>query len=138
MYLFPVTIRKSSIEGMGVFTEENIKKGAIVWKYNPDHDQCLSQDEYRALSASKKTYLEKVAYLSPTTHQYIFPPDKDPALYTNHDAKRHNLSVVTDHSISSEPYFIANRDISQGEELTNNYHEFDTAISLMESKPDWL
>ena len=123
---------------MGVFSKEAIPKGSVVWKYDPNHDQHLTLKEYEQLSATKKAYLEKVAYLSPTSHQYIFPPENDPALYTNHDSQHHNLSAVTDLSVSTEPYFIANRDISRGEELTNNYHEFDAAISSMNSVPDWL
>ena len=82
--------------------------------------------------------MDKVAYLSSASNQYVFPPENDPALYTNHDALNNNLSVTVDPTISSEPFFIANRDILPEEELTNNYHEFDEAIKLKEVIPDWL
>lgn len=57
------------------------------------------------------------------------------ALYTNHSG-HNNLSVKYDISISEESFFIANRDIQEGEELTNNYYEFDEAIKI--KKPDFL
>lgn len=137
MYLFPVTVAESTIEGKGVFSVGKISKGAVVWKYVPEHDRSLSQEEYEKLDIKGKEYMEKVAYLSSASHQYIFPPENDPALYTNHDAEHHNLSVVIDITISPEPHFVANRNIQPGEELTNNYHEFDASISE-KLAPDWL
>ncbi len=137
MYLFPVTVAESAVEGKGVFSVGKIPKGAVVWKYVPKHDRSLSQNEYENLNTKEKEYMEKVAYLSLASHQYIFPPENDPALYTNHDAKNHSLSVVMDIAISPEPHFIANREIKPGEELTNNYHEFDASISE-KTAPDWL
>ena len=116
----------------------DVKKGEIAWKYTLGHDKALSLEEYDRLDDAGKKQIEKVAYLSATSRQYIFPPENDPALYTNHSQKDHNLSVVIDKGISSEPYFVANRDIKAGEEFTNNYHEFDTAIATLEKKPDWL
>lgn len=138
MYLFPVEVRPSTIEGNGVFVLCDVKKGEIAWKYTLGHDKALSLEEYNRLDDAGKKQIEKVAYLSATSGQYIFPPENDPALYTNHSQKHHNLSVVIDKGISSEPYFVANRNIKAGEEFTNNYHEFDTAIATLEKKPDWL
>lgn len=138
MYLVPIETRKSTIEGTGVFTLEAIKKGTVVWKYVAGHDQSLSVVDYEKLDESSKQYMKKVAYLSPTSGQYVFPPENDPALYTNHDASHHNLTAIMDKNISPEPHFIANRDITPGEELTNNYHEFDVAIATMPHKPSWL
>jgi SET domain-containing protein len=138
MYLIPVSVKKSTIEGMGVFAEADVPKGEVVWKYTVGHDKALSKSEYEELPLSEKEYMNKIAYLSSTSGHYIFPPANDPALYTNHDASKHNLTVVVDKSISPEPFFIANRDIETGEELTNNYHEFDASIGLDRVVPDWL
>jgi uncharacterized protein len=138
MYLVPVTIGKSDIEGMGVFAQSAVKKGEVVWKYVDGHDLTLSQEEYSKLGDEERRYLDKVAYLSKESRVYVYPPENDPALYTNHDATDYNLSVVLDYSISTEPFFVANRDIASGEELTNNYHEFDEAIKSKEIVPGWL
>jgi uncharacterized protein len=138
MYLVDIVVKDSNIEGKGVFANQNIPKGEIVWKYVGGHDLALSQSDYENLSGEKKEYLEKVAYLSKESGLYIYPPENDPAIYTNHDALNHNLSVVVDTDISTEPFFVANRDIKAGEEITNNYHEFDEAIKTKEVVPEWL
>lgn len=65
---------------------------------------------------------------------WVYPPEGDPAEFTNHSMNS-NLSVVYNKQVSPEPYFVANRDILAGEELTNNYHEFD-AMTQKES-PSW-
>ncbi len=138
MYLVDIVTKDSNIEGNGVFANQDIPKGKIVWKYVEGHDITLPQSDYENLSKEQKVYLDKVAYLSSESGLYIYPPENDPALYTNHNALNHNLSVVVDKSISVEPFFVANRDINAGEEITNNYHEFDEAIKTKEVIPDWL
>ncbi len=137
MYLFPVHVQDSVIEGKGVFSSQKIPKGEVVWKYVPGHDLTLSVEEHAKLDDSGKEYIEKVAYLSVASHQYIYPPENDPALYANHSESAHNLTVVHDSNISLEPFFVANRDTAEGEELTNNYHEFDISIDE-HTRPDWL
>ena len=124
MYLIKIEAKTSSIDGLGVFSLEDIKAGNIVWKFNPDHDQTLSQAEFDALDENQKQNLRRVAYLSNKTKRWVYPPANDPALYTNH-SNENNLTAIFDESISPEPFFVANRDIKAGEELTNNYAEFD-------------
>jgi uncharacterized protein len=138
MYIVEIVAKDSSIQGRGVFANSDISKGEIVWKYVEGHDLTLRQSEYENLTKEKKEYLDKVAYLSKESGFYIYPPDNDPALYTNHNSFNYNLSVVVDTDISTEPFFIANRDIKAGEEITNNYHEFDEAIKTKGIIPDWL
>ena len=129
MYLFPTFVKNSEIEGKGVFASQEIRRGAIVWKFVPEHDLSMSVEEYEKLDEGGKKYIDKVAYLSAASHRYIYPPENDPALYTNH-SRTNNLSVVMDDHISPEPHFVANRDIAKDEELTNNYLEFDTKATV--------
>jgi uncharacterized protein len=138
MYLVPVKIKASPIDGKGVFTVDAIKAGTIVWLFTSGHDLTLSEEQYKNKSFKEKAYLTKVAYLSATSRQYIYPPVDDPAIYTNHDAINHNLSARTDIAISPEPFFVANRDIMADEEITNNYNEFDQKLTEYSNLPDWL
>lgn len=124
MYLIKVTAKKSSIHGKGCFTLEDIKSDDIVWKFDPNHDRTLTRAEFDALSDKNKKEIRRVAYISKHTNRWVYPPANDPALFTNH-SKENNLSAVFNDSISEEPFFVANRDIKAGEELTNNYTEFD-------------
>ena len=47
--------------------------------------------------------------LSATSNLYVFPPENDPARFTNH-SRNNNLTVRVDKGVSEEPYFFANRD----------------------------
>lgn len=134
MYIIDVKVSKSLIDGSGVFTESAIPKGKIVWLFQQDHDQRLTDTEFQRLPANDKEHLSHTAYFSPWSNLWVFPPKDDPAEYTNH-SDTHNLSVLFDENVSPEPYFVANRDIAVGEELTNNYHEFDEITR--KTKPDW-
>lgn len=135
MYLTPVTIKESPVNGKGVFVLQNIKAGEIVWKFNPEHDKVLTSAEFDALDTRQKESLRRVAYLSKNTRRWIYPPENDPARYTNH-SKENNISAVFDDSVSEEPFFVANRNIVAGEELTNNYNEFNDFTHR--TKAEWL
>jgi len=127
MYLATVEIKESPINGKGVFTLSKIHRGDIIWKFDSAYDKTISIEEFEKLKENDKTESKRVAYLSATTNRYVYPPENDAARFTNH-SDDNNLSVHIDQQISEEPYFIANRDIDIGEELTNNYLEFDDAI----------
>lgn len=128
MYLIKVEVKDSVIEGKGVFSIEDIKNGDVVWKFDPSHDKVLSTSEFNELDYATQESFLRVAYLSRITNRWVYPPRGDPAEFTNH-SRENNLSALYKESISEEPFFFANRDISPGEELTNNYTEFDDLTS---------
>jgi len=130
MYIASVKVANSNIEGRGVFALEDIAAGMIVWKFKDGYDKRITKQQYDKLDDKTKS----TGYLSPSTNLYVFPPTGDPACFTNH-SKDNNLSTVFDTKVSDEPYFVANRDIKSGEELTNNYLEFDKVTQNL--KPDW-
>lgn len=127
---------ESGIEGSGVFADQDIPKGSIVWKFDPNHDLSLSIKDFEKLDAESKAEVQKVAYVSPTSGKWIYPPENDPARYTNHSETSNNLSAVFDRNISNEPFFVANTEIAKGTELTVNYKEFDDSIK--HATPDWM
>ena len=135
MYLVKIETKESIIDGKGVFALENIRKGVVVWKFDPNHDKTLTSVQFDEADKAVKEELRRVAYLSKNTGRWVYPPENDPARFTNH-SKENNLSVLLDESISEEPIFIANRDITAGEELTNDYTEFDDLTEEVEQ--DWL
>jgi hypothetical protein len=134
MYIILVKVKKSVIAGKGVFTQQDIAKDGIVWLFKGGYDIRLDNNHYSILSSEEKLYLDKVGYLSPWSGFWVHPPKGDPAEFTNHSLNN-NLSVKFDKNISPEPYFYANRNIASGEELTNNYNEFDEITIL--AKPSW-
>ena len=136
MYIVPVEIKKSSIDGKGVFATKDIKKGSIAWQYTGGHDKKMTVQAFEALGTATKKSLKRVAYLSPTSGMWVMPPENDPACYTNHSPDANNTTVKVDPRVSDEPIFIANRDIKSGEEITNNYLEFDN--NTRPKSFDWL
>ena len=136
MYIVAVEVRQSSIDGKGVFALEDIKKNSIVWQYTEGHDKKMTNEQFESLDIDTKTELLRVAYLSPTSGMWVMPPIGDPACYTNHNPGAYNTSVIIDKKVSDEPLFVANRDVAKGEEVTNNYLEFDDNSSV--DKFEWL
>ena len=136
MYMVSAEIKKSSIDGKGVFAKRDIKKDSIVWQYADGHDRKMAVNDFDNLDDATKNSLRRVAYLSPTSGMWVIPPKNDPACYTNHSPDDYNTTAKLDPKTSDEPIFVANRDIKSGEEITNNYLEFDN-----NTKPksfDWL
>lgn len=134
MYIKKVVVDRSNIDGKGVFAVDDIQKDEIVWIFKNGYDISQSDDEFQKLSEEEKSHLAHTAYFSNWSGLWVYPPIGDVAEYTNHSTNN-NLTVKFDPKISTEPIFIANRLIKAGEELTNNYHEFD-AITR-EQKPKW-
>ncbi len=136
MYLFRVVVKPSSIEGKGVFADEDIQQGVVVWRFDQQHDKQISVETYQALSEEEKFDIRKVGYISPTSGDWIFPPANDPARYTNHSSNANNLSAIFDSDSSPEPFFVARYNIRKGDELIVNYSEFDASIKT--DKPEWM
>ena len=136
MYIVPVEVKESEIDGKGVFATDNIKQTQSVWQFDWKNDTKISKEDFDKLPQVEKEALQRVAYLSPTSNKWVYPlRDNDPACYTNHSNKN-NLTAKFDPKFSDEPFFIANRDIAAGEELTNNYKEFDEVSKKL--KNYWL
>lgn len=134
MFVIKTYIQSSSIQGLGVFAAEDIPKGKIVWLYDPKCDLSVTPEEYAQFNEKQKAHFAHSAYLSPWTGLWICPPYGDNSNYTNH-SNDNNLSVHYDGGVSSEPFFVANRNIAAGEEITNNYHEFDELTRR--ELPEW-
>lgn len=134
MYTVKTIVKQSNIDGKGVFAAEQIAKGKTVWLYDPAQDIALTPAESEQLNGEEQAWFHHSAYLSPWSGLWVCPPYGDAAGYTNHSPD-HNLAVQYDEEVSPEPFFVANRDIEIGEEITNNYHEFDELTRT--KKPEW-
>ena len=124
MYKVKTEIRSSGIDGKGVFALENIPEGTVVWQFTEGHDRKITPKDFNALPVETQESLKRVAYLSERTNLWVIPPENDPACYTNHSNSANTTSVF-DPNISEEIVFTASRNIRVGEEITDNYLEFD-------------
>lgn len=108
-------LKSSEISGIGLFADEPIKKGAIVWKFNQTIDLLFSDSDIKKLSNSAKEQFLNYAFLDKYHKQYMLCGDD--ARFFNHSKQNNCNDGLNDITI-------AVRDIEVGEELTVNYLEF--------------
>lgn len=114
--------RPSQIDGIGLFADEDISKGTVIWKYNPRFDMAFEMDEVEKLPTLQQETIKKYAYLSILLGKYILPFDD--SRFTNHSSKNYNMNIVR-MADSPETAGVAARDIKKGEELLLNYRDID-------------
>lgn len=129
MVLFNYRIDHSKINGLGVFTNEKIKKGKVVFKASPVLDIELTKEQFESLEDAEKKEFIHYGYLDKKTNTYKL--DFDTALRFLNFSEDGNIYQDKNHN---ETYLIAKRDIEIDEEITFNYLEvmddawFDTGF----------
>jgi hypothetical protein len=114
MLLVKAYLAPSPIHGIGVFAGEPIPAGKIVEQSHPlDHRK--TQEELDALPDFLKEKFAMYSYKTP--REYVLAWDE--TRYMNHSFKPNTKYDAPNNQL------IALRDISQGEELTCDYREFD-------------
>ena len=110
----------SQIEGIGVFTDEFIPKGSIVWEYDFNFDIKFSINEYtQFLKSNPDIYRHFDKYVMKKDDIVIYCVDN--AKFVNHSNSANTFSTTFKQ--------IAIVDILKGEEITCNYFEIDDEFS---------
>jgi len=112
-------VGQSEIHGLGLFTLEDIEEGALVWEPTIGLDIKLGEEEFEKLKKEEKEFFLHYGYKDKDDGQYYL--NFDHSRFINHDEDG-NLSVGEGGS-----NLIAKRKINVGEELTENYSEFEMA-----------
>ncbi len=117
--------KASPIAGTGLFADEFVPKGAIVWKFIPGLDSAFTKTEVEDLSEPHRSEILGLehAYISKQTGRYV--DCGDDAKYVNHS----DTPNITAQSGEEEEDCIAIRDIQKGEEITQDYREFDEVFT---------
>lgn len=132
MLLVKTIVKSSSIAGMGLFADQEIKKGDIVWKYTPETCTIFTQEQFQVLLNSfHKTEREIIRYYLTYTYYQKFLNGVvfclDDGRFVNH-ADDPVLAGPTHLSPDvAWQYSVALRDIKRGEELTENYNTYDSS-----------
>ncbi len=115
-------IQQSLIEGLGLFTAQAIPKGTVVWKFDPRFDLVFDPADVAQMSEVERSLIEKYAYLSSKSGKFVFSIDN--TRFTNHSSLHSNIEMV---HVDDEPETraVASRDIEVGEEILENYRDFD-------------
>jgi len=111
-------VASSHIHGRGLYAAEAIRRGQVVWAFEPSQDRVLSDAALEAFSTEDPAIL---------TYVYEEEPGRwvlcgDNAIFMNHAEEptcRDPDPTVT----------VAARDIAVGEELTVDYRQFDLSAS---------
>ena len=118
MLLIKTYLDKSPIHGVGVFANEFVKKGTVVWQFNPLVDIILTEEQLNELPEVIKEFIDIIGFSYPFgVNNYCMSIDH--AQYMNHsDTPNLVLNIKEDKNI-------ALKDIAQGTELTIDYYKID-------------
>lgn len=113
MLLVPTYIAPSGIHGCGVFAAVAIPRGAKVWEFNAIIDCEITKAELELLPAPARDLALAHSFINDDGRIIL---SRDNAVFFNH-SNRPNTD-------SDESGNVANRNISAGEELTEDYRRF--------------
>lgn len=117
MLLISTYVAPSGIQGLGVFADEYIPAGSLIWRLDSKFDILVSESDVPGLPPHMQIYMKRYSFphLEQPGYRVI---DVDNGKYMNH-----SLAPNTDFRIFDSGYALV--DIARGEEMTCNYHEFD-------------
>jgi SET domain-containing protein len=116
MLLIKTYLDKSPIHGIGVFAAEFIRKGTKIWRFVEGFDQFYSPKQFAKLPKAAREYIRQYGYR--VDGEILFTADNDH--HMNHSEEPNTYL--------RNGYAIARCNIRQGEEITNDYREFDAVF----------
>jgi uncharacterized protein len=120
MLLVSTSVKPSPIHGLGCFTNERIRRGQVVWEFDPRVDVPIRMDELSALPPVVQEVFHALGYVEMRGGARTVILCADHGRHVNH-SDRPNL---IDGGPNTDTQ-IAARDIEIGEELTCDYWSFD-------------
>ena len=119
MFIVRTSLRPSPIQGLGCFVEEPIRKGQVVWQFDPRLDIRIPFDELSSYPLAIQEHFRTYATVEMLDGQKVLVYCADLSKHMNHSDSP-NLYDTPDNMQE-----IAVRDIEVGEELTCNYFSSD-------------
>ena len=113
MLLVKTHLCKSAIHGLGVFAGEFIRKGAKIWRFVEGFDRVYSPSQFARLPKPARDFIRN----------YGYRVDGEILLTADHDHHMNHAENANTHWHNG--YIVAIRSIRKGEELTNDYREFE-------------
>lgn len=119
------TLNKSTHHGIGLFADEDIPEGTLIYTPSPLLDVNLTQEQFDSLDEREKKELQWWGFFDEPSQKWHV--DFDVTHFINHSYSGN----ITQDPAYTNAHLIANRDIKAGEELTQNYLEFETEEDLI-------
>ncbi|MBX2866640.1 SET domain-containing protein [Candidatus Kaiserbacteria bacterium] len=115
---------KSNRHGVGLFTDEDLEKGQLVYTASPLLDVDLTQEQFDQLTDQERAEVMWWGYFDEPSQRWHV--DFDVSKFINHSEE----GVLTQSEDHDEAYLVTTRDVRKGEELTQNYLEFENEEDL--------
>lgn len=122
MLLIHTKIKPSGTHGIGLFSDQFIKKGTITWEYISWFEISYSEEDMTKMSDSARRQVMWYAYFEQKIGRYILCADDQRFINHSNAPEKINIESMPDQDVAA-------RDILPGEELLCDY-------SLYE--PDWF
>ena len=116
MLLVKTCVRQSPLHGLGLFAEENIPAGTILWRFEPLLDRVIRETELDGLPEQVARFIDIYSEHFPDLGVLVLSGDND--RYTNHSDDP-NTEVILPNGPNAEVRAL--RDIAAGEEITCDY-----------------
>lgn len=117
-------LNKSNKHGIGLFADQDILKGTLVYTESPVLDLNITQEQFDALHENERQ--EILWWGFKDEHTGLWHVDFDVSKFINHA----NDGTLTQDEEHEGAHLITTRDIQSGEELTQNYLEFESEDDL--------
>jgi hypothetical protein len=128
MITIPTYVEKSKLHNMGLYAARDIEEGEVIWFLDPNCDVIFDKEEFEnmieCLSEENKERIKGWAYKRGDV--YILCADN--SNFWNHSEINPNCGGP------SPTYTIALRKIKSGEELLENYKEYDKTSAEIEGE----
>jgi SET domain-containing protein len=120
MLLVKTRLDRSQISGIGLYADEFITKGTVIWRFTPGLDLKFNREQLEEFkSRLNVARLEDFIYRSKISGDFILCADD--ARFINHSFSPNTIDTMED----TEGLTIASRDIFPGEEIVSDYQAFD-------------
>lgn len=115
MFHVKIKLKESEIHGIGLFAGRDISKGEKIYTGNEKLDLFLSEEECSKLARDEQNTIKHYGYFDKEKHKWHL--SFDDIRFCNHSSDG-NITL-------KEKSLVAKRDIAKGEELTQDYREFE-------------
>jgi len=115
---------KSKLHRIGFFTQEDLKKGQVVYTASPLLDVNITRKQFDSLDEKEKAEIKYWGFWDESNN--VWHVDFDNSKFINHSLN----PTLTQDPQHKDAYLVAIRDVKAGEELTQNYLEFESKEDL--------
>ncbi|KKT40041.1 hypothetical protein A3K29_01485 [Candidatus Collierbacteria bacterium RIFOXYB2_FULL_46_14] len=115
---------RSPLHGIGFFANEDLEKGQLVYSASPKLDVNISDREYQSLDKKEQDEVKYWGFWDKDNQ--VWHVDFDNSRFINHSY----YPTVTQDIDHGDAYLVTTRSVKKGEEITQNYLEFESLDDL--------